>query len=193
MTPSATPWLPEDLDGLRALLRSRGLQRYTGEPVSHLEHALQCADLAQRAGASKALVVAALLHDVGHLIEGAAGTPSLEGIDDRHEQRGAELLARWFGSEVTEPVRLHVDAKRALAADPRYLRALSEDSQRSLALQGGPLEAAAMARFVLQPFGADAIALRRWDDAAKRPGRATPPLEAFWPLVQACARPARAA
>lgn len=193
MTPSATLWLPQDLDGLRALLRSRGMLRYAGEPVSHLEHALQCADLAQRAGARSALVVAALLHDVGHLIDGTTGTPSLEGIDDRHEQRGAELLARWFGLEVTEPVRLHVAAKRALAADPRYLRALSEDSRRSLALQGGPLEAAAMARFVLQPFGADAIALRRWDDAAKRPGRATAPLEAFWPLVLASAHPARAA
>lgn len=188
MTPPATLWLLEDLDGLQMLLRSRGMQRYTGEPVSHLEHALQCADLAQRAGASEALVVAALLHDVGHLMDGAAGTPSLDGVDDRHEQRGAVLLARWFGPEVTEPVRLHVDAKRALAADPRYLHALSEDSRRSLVLQGGPLEAAAMARFVLQPFGADAIALRRWDDAAKRPGRATPPLEAFWPRVQARAQ-----
>ncbi|WP_287918563.1 HD domain-containing protein [Tibeticola sp.] len=190
MTPTdAQTWIPMQLEELRLLLLARGHAQYTGEPVNHLEHALQCAALAQRAGAPAALMTAALLHDIGHLLDGIRGTPSLEGIDDRHEVRAAELLSRWFGSDVTEPVRLHVAAKRALAADSRYWRALSEDSRRSLALQGGAFDAAAIAAFALQPHAAEALALRRWDDAAKRPGRVTPTLDAFWPTVRVCARP----
>ena len=176
------------LDSIWRLLQERGHERYTGEPVSHLEHALQSADLAQRAGAGDALVVAALLHDIGHLLHGAAGTPSADGVDDAHEALAADALEPLFGPAVSQPVALHVLAKRRLCADARYLRALSEDSRRSLALQGGPLGPQAQAAFDAVPHAADALRLRRWDDAAKHPGRAVPPLEHYRSMAESLLR-----
>jgi len=126
-----------------ALLRTAGERRYDGEPVSHREHALQCATLALNQGQPAPLVAACLLHDVGHLLatSGAPDTPTLIGLDDRHEVRGPAWLAPLFPPEVLHPIRWHVDAKRFLAAtDPAFLHALSADSRRSLALQGGPME-----------------------------------------------------
>jgi len=175
------------LDALGALLLARGHEQYTGEAVTHLEHALQCATLAQQAGAGDALIAAALLHDIGHLVHGLPGTPSADGLDDCHEQLGAATLARWLPPEVCEPVRLHVAAKRALALDAAYLRVLSEDSQRSLALQGGPMTPAERSAFLAQPFAAQAIRLRHWDDGGKTPQLATPGFADFWPLVLRCA------
>ena len=89
---------------------------YGGERVRQLEHALQCAALAEAEGAEATLITAALLHDIGHLIHDLGDSPGARGIDDRHELRGREWLARWFGEAVTEPVRLHVNAKRYLTA-----------------------------------------------------------------------------
>lgn len=174
------------LEGLRECLRRRGHERYTGEPVSHLEHALQTATLAQRAGAPEPLVVAALLHDIGHLLHGQAGTPSALGVDDAHEARARQVLALHFGPEVHEPVGLHVAAKRRLCQSDNYLRLLSEDSLRSLALQGGPMSLSEAAAFDRLPHGQVAVRLRVWDDAAKRPGLPTPDLDTFWALVQRC-------
>jgi phosphonate degradation associated HDIG domain protein len=179
---------PSSLSDLRRVFLSCGSSQYTGEPVTHLAHALQTAHLAQRAGAGDALVVAALLHDVGHLVSGHAGTPTLEGVDDRHEHTGADLLGCWFGEDVTAPVRLHVEAKRALATDPRYLRALSADSLRSLALQGGPMTPDEAAAFRMKPWATASMALRRWDDAAKTPDWRVGELLDFWPLAESVAR-----
>lgn len=169
-------------------LQQRGDERYTGEPVTHLEHALQCAALAQTAKASDALVVAALLHDIGHLLHEHTGTPTEHGLDDVHERLAETCLAQWFGPEVTRPVALHVQAKRYLAHHPAYFKVLSIDSQRSLALQGGPMDTASCFAFRQLPHAMDAVRLRHWDEAAKRPGHPTPALEAFWPLVLACQR-----
>jgi len=176
------------LDDLRRLLLARGGERYDGEDVSHLDHALQCAALARRSGAADALLVAALLHDVGHLAHDTPATPSAAGIDDAHETLGAALLARWFGAAVCEPVRLHVAAKRRLAAEPRYQRALSADSLRSLALQGGPMTEAEQSEFERTPHANEAVRLRRWDDSAKSPDRVVPTLDDWWPLVQRLSR-----
>jgi phosphonate degradation associated HDIG domain protein len=175
-------------DDLWTLLGARGHERYTGEPVTHLEHALQTAHLARRGGAGDALVIAALLHDVGHLIHGRAGTLSAEGIDDRHEAIAAGALERLFGPAVSGPVGLHVMAKRRLCADPRYLRALSDDSRRSLALQGGPLDAAGCEAYDALAHAQDALRLRRWDDAAKRPAREVPPLQNYRAMAEALLR-----
>lgn len=179
---------PEDL---MRLLQHRGHERYTGEPVTHLQHALQAATLAERAGASDALVAAALLHDIGHLWHGQPGTPSANGVDDRHEQLAALVLARWFGDDVVRPVALHVAAKRRLCATPAYVRVLTEDSVRSLALQGGPMSEAQALAFDALPFAQDALRLRHWDDGAKRPGMDTEPLAHFWPRVLASLRLSR--
>lgn len=172
------------LDGLRQLLLARGGEQYTGEPVTHLQHALQTAQLAQRAGAAQPLVVASLMHDIGHLQCGLAGTPSQQGINDQHESAGAALLGQWFAPAVTEPVALHVQAKRYLAANDGYRRKLSADSLRSLALQGGVMTANERSAFEALPGWQAALQLRAWDDAAKRLVR-TPTLDDFWPLVMA--------
>ena len=157
-----------------------GKSAYFGEPVSQIEHALQAAHLAEAAGADAELVAAALLHDVGHLLHGLPETIAEQGIDARHEQGGAAWLERHFGPAVTVPVRLHVAAKRYLcAADPAYHASLSPASSRSLQLQGGPFDAEEVRRFEQQPHARAAVALRRWDDAAKVPGLAVPNLEHY--------------
>lgn len=150
------------------------------EPVTALAHALQCAQLAEWAQVDDHLVAAALLHDVGHFV--AADVH--DDTDDAHESRALALLAG-FGPAVTEPVRLHVLAKRYLVrSDAGYAASLSPASQHSLALQGGPMSDAEMRRFEALPHAPDALHLRRWDDSAKEPGRRTPTLAYYWPLLQ---------
>jgi phosphonate degradation associated HDIG domain protein len=155
-----------------------------GEEVTQLDHALQCAWLAQADGASEALIAAALLHDYGHFFEGRGEAAEREGRDARHEVHGARRLKRWFGPEVTGPIALHVAAKRYLCgAEPGYQDTLSLASIRSLALQGGPFSPAECRRFEARRFAGDAIRLRRWDDAGKAPGRVTPGLQDYRPLL----------
>jgi phosphonate degradation associated HDIG domain protein len=169
--------VPSTFDIVAALLEQRGGSAYFGEPVTQREHALQCAWIAEQEGAEDALVIAALLHDVGHLLHELPENVADAGTDARHEAAGEEWLARFFGLQVTEPVRLHVAAKRYLCAvDPDYVASLSEASKQSLALQGGPLTADAIAEFADLRYAEDAVRLRRWDDRAKTPGLMTPEL-----------------
>ena len=157
-----------------------GADAYFGEAVSQAAHALQSAHLADGAGASDALVIAALLHDVGHLLHGLPEDVAERGIDGRHEQGGAAWLARHFGPAVSDPVRLHVAAKRYLCAvKPAYLAGLSPASRRSLELQGGPFDANGSRTFEAESYFRDAIRLRRWDDAAKVPGLTVPGLDHY--------------
>jgi phosphonate degradation associated HDIG domain protein len=171
---------PALLEQISALFRDKGDRAYAGEPVSQIEHALQTAALADADGASEELVAAALLHDLGHLVNDQGETPTGRGIDDRHQYAALGLLRRQLPDAVLDPIRLHVDAKRYLCAtDPRYLSLLSADSVRSLALQGGTFTAAEARRFIEQPHAADSVRLRRWDDLAKVAGAVTPSLEHF--------------
>jgi phosphonate degradation associated HDIG domain protein len=168
------------VDEIMGLFARRGAAAYHGERVSQTEHALQTAELAARAGASDDLVVAALLHDVGHLLEGQDEDLAERGLDGHHEEEGCAWLAKHFGPEVTEPVRLHVTAKRYLCAvDPAYLASLSPASRMSLSLQGGPMDAEECATFESNPAYEDAIRLRRWDDTAKVRGLEVPGLECY--------------
>jgi phosphonate degradation associated HDIG domain protein len=177
------------LAGIFELFDRHGARMYAGEPVTQLEHALQTAHAAERAGADAALVIAALLHDLGHLINDHGETPTERGIDDVHQYAALPFLRPLFGDDVLEPIRLHVDAKRYLCAtEPDYYDALSADSKRSLALQGGRYDASAAAAFEAQPGAQRALALRRWDDAAKIAGRRTPPFAYFAALMEAAAR-----
>lgn len=159
------------------IFETRGSAYYGAEPVSQLQHALQAARLAEAEGAPPALVVAALLHDVGHLL-GSGGERLVEaGIDGRHEISGARFLGQWFGPSVTEPVRLHVQAKAYLChVDADYYNGLSQGSRDSLAVQGGPLDAPRADHFRRQEYWQDAVRLRQWDDRAKDPGVETPGL-----------------
>ena len=156
------------------LLFDRGAERDGDEPVTHLEHALLTAALALDAGAGPALVAAALFHDIGLLLHPDADRAARAGLDTRHEELGARFLARTHGEAVCAPVRLHVAAKRELARDPAYLAALSPVSRESLARQGGPFDDAASAAFHALPGAADALRMRRWDDAAKDPSAPLP-------------------
>ena len=177
------------VDRIAHWFAAHGHEIYDGarrEPVTALEHALQCAQLAEFAHAEPALVVASLLHDVGHFVSpGDLGWKTTDDVDDRHEVRAAAVLAPHFDAGVVEPVRLHVEAKRYLTAvDPSYLASLSPASSHSLSLQGGPMAVAERRRFELQPYADEAVLLRRWDELAKEPGRFTPSLEYYLALVE---------
>ncbi len=157
---------------------------YFGEPVTVLEHSLQAAWYAQKGGNEPTQVVAALLHDVGHLLHEAGEEAAEQGQDTRHEELAEELLREHLPEAVTEPIRLHVAAKRYLCfADAGYRARLSEASLLSLGLQGGPMTAEEAAEFTANRFCGEAVALRHWDDAAKVPGMAVPELGTYLPLV----------
>lgn len=169
--------MPRLLEQIEAMFEAHGAEpqdTHAGEPVSALSHALQCAQLAEWADAPPSLVCAALLHDVGHFVPVATGTAA-ERLP--HEQRALGVLADGFDEAVLGPIRLHVQAKRYLAAtDPRYAERLSSRSRRALTVQGGPMTREQQRRFEQQPHAWGAVQLRRWDDRAKEPGKRTPPL-----------------
>ena len=167
-------------DEIFELFRTRGQDAYYGENVSILEHSLQTAWFAHRSSAARCLVVAALVHDIGHLLHGLPENVANQGIDGRHELAGESWLRSRFAPEVTEPVRLHVEAKRYLCyADSGYSGRLSPSSMQSLALQGGVHSGDEAREFERNAYFRDAIALRRWDDAAKIPGLGVPDLGAY--------------
>ena len=161
------------------LFRTAGDDR-EGETVTHLEHALQCAALARRDRADDEVVVAALLHDVGHLWRA--------GVDEEaqhHGRRGGELLRPFVPARVAWLVEYHVLAKRYLCTvDPRYATRLSAASARSLAQQGATLGTEERLSLETQPWFADAVRIRRWADAAKVPGAVCPPLADYRTLLE---------
>jgi gamma-butyrobetaine dioxygenase len=171
------------------LFAAKGDAAYFGEPVSQTEHALQAAHLAEEESAPPSLVVAALLHDVGHLIHGMAEDIADQGVDARHEAAGEAWLARYFDPDVTEPVKLHVAAKRYLCrVDPAYGAGLSPASVQSLELQGGPFSGAEAKAFQSNPHFRDAVRLRRWDDLAKVSGLLVPNLEYYRAVIASVAK-----
>ncbi len=176
-------------DKIAMLFEQRGMSQYGGEAVSQLEHALQAATLAETENAPAELIVAALLHDVGHLLHDLPADAPDQGVDDHHENSGQHFLRQNFPAAVVEPVRMHVDAKRYLCtAEPGYLEQLSEPSKLSLQLQGGPMSAEECQQFESNEFYKESLRLRRWDDLAKIPELATPTLKHFMQYVQKVAR-----
>src|ERR1044071_1912072 len=167
----------------------RATRRYGLSAVNQLQHALQAAALAEADKAPPATVLACLLHDVGHMIHTLGENPAGRGIDDVHEELGADWLAERFHPEVSEPVRLHVAAKRYLCAvEPNYFGKLSPDSVRSLDLQGGPMSADEIEAFRRHPQHQEAVRLRRYDESAKDPRATTPDFDHFLRHVPACRR-----
>src|ERR1700712_2954077 len=151
------------LNDIERLFARHGGNQYSGEPVTQLEHALQTAHLAEQSGAGDSLVTACLLHDLGHLLNDQGETPSLRGIDDTHQYFALPFLRGLFPDAVLNAIKLHVDAKRYLChADSGYHARLSDASKRSLALQGGVLDASQAAAFIAQPGASDAVRLRQW-------------------------------
>lgn len=176
------------VDEIARLLTEKGQRQYGREAVSQLDHALQCALLAEENKETPETVVAALLHDLGHLLaterDPRPGAPRER--DDLHQFIALPFLRGLLPPAVLEPIRLHVDAKRYLcAAEPTYWGTLSPASKHSLELQGGIYSAAEAQRFMEQPFAAEAVRLRRYDDWAKDPAKATPVLSHFLQTMKA--------
>jgi gamma-butyrobetaine dioxygenase len=176
----------DPVDRIFEVFESVGGQAYLGEPVTQLQHALQAAHLAVRDGAAPPLVCAALLHDIGHLLAGASeGAPA---EDLCHENVGSNWLRAHFPESVSSPVQLHVAAKRFLCAtEPEYLGRLSPASLHSLHLQGAAMSPEEIAAFAREPFHAEAVALRRWDDEAKDPSLDVRALETYRDLLRSLA------
>ena len=177
----------DEIDRIFALISGKGTVWYGREAITLEQHSLQSAALAEREGAPPALVAAALLHDLGHLLSKEGRTGEGQARDDRHEHIAAGYLTRLFGPGVAEPISLHVEAKRYLcAAEPGYGLALSPASVRSLELQGGVFDAGDAAKFRARPYADAAIRLRRWDDLAKDPKAKTKTktLQSYGPLLR---------
>lgn len=177
-------------DEVMGLFAGHGGGAYFGERVSMLEHMLQAAHFAEQQGAPAPLVLAALLHDIGHLLEHVPDDIGEWHKDAKHEELGGRWLARRFGPEVSDPVRLHVPAKRYLCAtDPHYFAKLSPASVITLKLQGGPMGQAEIAAFEREPFFRQAIRVRSWDDEGKVPNLATRDLASYRSMITAAAAP----
>ena len=178
---------------LDALARSSARVYEPGaEAVSQLEHALQCADLAERAGADEELVLACLLHDAGRfaadpalVMDTARSGPPASAAARGHHDVGADLIVPWVTVRTAWCVRMHAAAKRYLCTiEPAYHDLLSTASQRTLTMQGGLMMPEEIASFAAHPWVADAVALRRWDDEAKVPGKPTTSLAARQDLIR---------
>ena len=176
------------LEDIELLFSRHGSAQYSGEPVTQLEHALQTAHLAEQSEASDELVTACLLHDLGHLLNEQGETPTLRGIDDTHQYYALPFLRSLFPSAVLDAIKLHVDAKRYLCrANEGYWAKLSDDSKRSLELQGGIFDTAQATAFLAEPGARDAVMLRQWDDLAKQEDWHTPSLAHFMARAARCA------
>ena len=167
------------------IFERRGDEEYLGEPVTMAEHMLQGATIAEQNDMDEEIIVGALLHDIGHFTS-EFGMFSMDDTHDRlHEEAGAEVLARFFPSVITDCVRYHVAAKRYLCATkPEYFDRLSPASVHSLNLQGGPMNAAEIAEFEKNPNLKKIIQVRYLDEAGKRDDMATPNFQHFAPMVQ---------
>ncbi|HEY9101907.1 phosphonate degradation HD-domain oxygenase [Chitinimonas sp.] len=177
------------LSDIQHLYAAAGNALYGGEAISQREHALQAAWLAEQAGEDDALVIACLLHDLGHLLFEQGDDDLRQGLDDLHQYKVLPFLRHLLPDEVVNPIGLHVEAKRYLCqAEPGYAEALSESSRLSLALQGGAMSPEAAVAFAHQPHAQRAITLRRYDDAAKIVGMVTPEFDYFLPRLAALAK-----
>ncbi|MBO9478008.1 HD domain-containing protein [Shimia sp. R11_0] len=182
-----TPELTRDtiVDFIGDIFARCGDEEYLGEPVTMAEHMLQGATIAEQNGQPEDIIVAALLHDIGHFTS-EFGTFSMEDTEDRyHEEAGAKVLAAFFPSVVIDCVRYHVAAKRYLCATkPEYFKRLSDASIHSLNLQGGPMSAEEVTEFEKNPNLKKIIQVRYLDEAGKRPDMQTPDYAHFAPMVQ---------
>lgn len=173
------------VDFIEDIFRRRGADSYLGEQVSMSEHMLQGAYLAEQAGSDDELVAAILLHDIGHYTNEFPDDILEKGQDNYHQSAGAAVLQEFFPERVVDCVRGHVAAKRYLCAvDEQYFDRLSEASVHTLKLQGGPMSPKEAAEFARQPYLADIIQVRFWDEAGKVAGAKTPDFSHYIPLLR---------
>jgi phosphonate degradation associated HDIG domain protein len=174
-------------DEIFSIFAARGSAAYFGEPVSMTQHCLQAAHWAQLERAPESLIVAALLHDIGHLVVDVPDDIADWTSDAFHEKVGGDWLAQRFGPEVSEPVRLHVPAKRYLCATrPSYLAKLSPASVITLKLQGGVMSAVEVTSFETETYFKEAVRIREWDDLGKVAGSEPPDLMSYRTMIEHC-------
>jgi predicted HD phosphohydrolase len=170
----------QTLEALTEIYADRATGQYGLTFINQLAHAVQSAYHARAQGLTASVVVAALLHDIGHMVHKLGEHPAALGINDQHEVIGSDWLARHFGEDVTDPIRLHVAAKRYLCTvESDYFSKLSKDSVESLAIQGGRMSQAEVLSFEQEAFWKDAVALRRIDELAKDPNGPMPRFDEF--------------
>jgi len=170
---------------LQDIFDRRGGEEYLGEPVTMAQHMLQGATIAKNNGENELIIVAALLHDIGHFTSEFGMFSMDDTVDKQHEAAGASVLEDFFPTLITDCVRYHVAAKRYLCATrPEYLELLSEASAHSLMLQGGPMNKTEIADFEKNPNLEQIIAVRYLDDAGKSANMQTPSFSDFAPMVQ---------
>ncbi len=173
------------LNKIEHMLTHNGSELYGGEAVTQTQHALQCASLAEAKHASAELISASLLHDIGHLLEPDFAASHQGKVDLVHEELGEAFLEEWYSEAVTQPVKLHVAAKRYLCAtNETYFSKLSPASVHSLELQGGPMSDDEVVAFEANEFYKDAVRLRVWDDLAKDVNAETPSVQHFMKYVE---------
>ena len=173
------------VDYIEDVFRRRGAESYLGEQVTMAQHMLQTAQCAEQAGADNSQIVAALLHDIGHYKNEIPETSLAKGINNFHEEVGANFLEDFFPSSVVEPIRQHVAAKRYLCAvKSDYLDHLSPASLHTLNLQGGPMNADEVREFEKNDYIEQCIQLRYWDEEGKDPERAHPPFSYYRSLIE---------
>ncbi|GJL81232.1 MAG: phosphodiesterase [marine bacterium B5-7] len=173
------------VDFLDDIINRRGAEAYLGEPLTISAHMLQCAQLAENEDAGDEMIVAALLHDIGHFTSEFPADAYLDDIDNLHEAAGARVVEPFFPKVVVDCVRHHVEAKRYLCAtEPEYTNRLSHASVLSLNLQGGPMGKSEVDTFESQPNFEAIVRVRRWDDEAKVSRRKTPPFEHYLPVLR---------
>jgi [1-hydroxy-2-(trimethylamino)ethyl]phosphonate dioxygenase len=167
------------------IFERRGAESYLGEPVTMSQHMLQGAVLAEREEASDELITAALLHDIGHYTSEFGPYSPDDTEDNHHDEAGAKVLEHFFPPVITECVRLHVAVKRYLCAtDETYYDKLSQASRHTLELQGGPMNETEVEAFRRNPYHAEAVRVRLWDEGGKDPQMATPPFRHYVPVLQ---------
>ncbi|MCI2400256.1 HD domain-containing protein [Aliiroseovarius subalbicans] len=183
MRPDLTP--DTIVDFIADIFTRRGGEEYLGEPVTMAQHMLQGATIAEQNGMSEEIIVAALLHDIGHFTS-EFGTYHPDDTQDRHhEDAGEEVLAPFFPPVITDCVKYHVAAKRYLCATkPDYFARLSTASVHTLELQGGPMDPTEVTAFEQNPHLTEIIQVRYLDEAGKRPDMDTPDFAHFAPMVQ---------
>ena len=174
------------IDFILNLFAQSGAREYMGEAVTMSQHMEQSAACAVADGAPDSLVIAALLHDIGHFV-GEHPIEALEnGIDNIHEEVGANYLEPIFPTSITEPIRLHVAAKRYLCAtDKNYFDQLSDASVNSLEVQGGPMNPAEITQFETSPYHQQAVKLRLYDDNGKVAGLEIKPVTEYRATLEA--------
>ncbi len=163
-----------------------GGEEYAGEKVTQLEHMVQAAELAQEQGFDQEVILAAFLHDIGHICEEGRGVNEMDGYGIRdHEQIGADFLkSRGFSKKVIRLVESHVEAKRYLTLkDPAYYDQLSDASKKTLEYQGGRMAAEEAAAFEQYPLFSLIIQMRKWDEQAKIEHKALPDLQAYRNMI----------